>query len=103
MSFAGFSEAESEFLRSQRLARLATVSPRGWPQVVPVMYALTDEGGFEFDVDGAKLANLTADPRASLVVDAMGPKRGVSVQGRCTLIAPERARLDPVRSFSWGL
>ena len=100
-----FSAGELEFLRSQRLARLATVSPRGWPQVVPVMYELVDSAGlaFEFDVDGAKLRNLSADPRAALVVDAMGPKRGISVQGRCTLVGPERARLDPSRRVSWGL
>ncbi len=95
--------AELDFLRSQRIGRLATISPAGWPQVVPVMYALDEEGGFEFDVDGAKLRNLAAEPRAALVVDAAGPKRGVSVQGRCTMVAPERARLVPAHSFSWGL
>ena len=97
------SPAELEFLRSQRIGRLATISPAGWPQVVPVAYALDSEGAFEFDVDGAKLRNLAAEPRAALVVDASGPKRGVSVQGHCTLVAPERARLVPAHSFSWGL
>jgi pyridoxamine 5'-phosphate oxidase family protein len=95
--------AELEFLHSQRIGRLATISPAGWPQVVPVAYALDAEGAFEFDVDGAKLRNLAAEPRAALVVDASGPKRGVSVQGRCVLVAPERARLVPAHSFSWGL
>lgn len=94
---------ELEFLLSQRIGRLATISPAGWPQVVPVAYALDSEGAFEFDVDGAKLRNLAAEPRAALVVDASGPKRGVSVQGRCVLVAPERARLVPAHSFSWGL
>ena len=104
MSFPGFTDAELEFLRSQRLARLATVSPAGWPHVMPVMYALVEEGrALEFDADGAKLRNLAAEPRAALVVDAMGPKRGVSVQGRCTIVGHERARLEPERSFSWGL
>jgi pyridoxamine 5'-phosphate oxidase family protein len=36
-----FSDEEVAYLRSQRLARLATVSPDGQPDVVPV--------GFEFD------------------------------------------------------
>jgi pyridoxamine 5'-phosphate oxidase family protein len=36
-----FSDIEVEYLKSQRLARLATVSTRGQPDVVPV--------GFEFD------------------------------------------------------
>ncbi len=96
-----FTEQELEFLRSQRLCRLATVSPTGWPQVVPVMYKLTDDGAFEFDADGVKLRNLTVEPRSALVVDG-SPKRGVSVQGRTEVIGHERARLTPVRKFSWG-
>jgi pyridoxamine 5'-phosphate oxidase family protein len=98
-----FTPNEIEFLRSQRIGRFATVSPTGWPHVMPVMYSVDDEGALEFDVDGVKLRNLQAEPRAAMVVDAMGPKRGVSIQGRASLIAPERARLDPVRKFSWGL
>jgi pyridoxamine 5'-phosphate oxidase family protein len=98
-----FTPSELEFLKSQRIARLATVGPSGWPHVVPVMYALTEHAAFEFDVDGVKLRNLTSEPRAALTVDAMGPKRGVAIQGRAELIAPDRARLDPLRKFSWGL
>jgi pyridoxamine 5'-phosphate oxidase family protein len=98
-----FTPGELEFLRSQRIGRVATVGPSGWPHVVPVMYSLDDEGAFEFDVDGVKLRNLTSEPRAAFVVDSMGPKRGVAVQGRAELIAPERARLTPARKFSWGL
>ena len=95
--------AELEFLRSQRIGRLATISPLGWPQVVPVMYALVGDDSFEFDVDGAKLRNLAAEPRAALVIDASGPKRGVSIQGRCELVTPSRALLVPAHHFSWGL
>jgi pyridoxamine 5'-phosphate oxidase family protein len=98
-----FTPAELEFLRSQRIARLATVGPSGWPHVVPVMFALDESGAFEFDVDGVKLRNLTSEPRAAMTIDAMGPKRGVAVQGQAELIAPDRARLNPVRKFSWGL
>ena len=97
-----FSEAEREFLKSQRLARLATVGPSGWPHVVPVMYKLTDDGAFEFDADGVKLRNITAEPRAALVVDG-APKRGISVQGRAEIIGHERARLTPAHKFTWGL
>lgn len=97
-----FTEAEQAFLRSQRLARLATVGPTGWPHVVPVMYSLTDDGAFEFDADGVKLRNIGTEPRAALVVDG-SPKRGVAVQGRTEVIGHERARLTPARKFSWGL
>jgi len=98
-----FTEPELEFLRSQRIGRLATVGPFGWPHVVPVMFALTDSGAFEFDADGVKLRNLQFEPRVAIVVDSMGPKRGIAVQGRAEVIGPERARLNGVRKFSWGL
>jgi len=101
--FAGFTPAELEFLHSQRLAHLATMGPGGWPHVMPVMYQLQEDGSFEFDADGVKLRNLTAEPRVALVVDAMGPRRGVAVQGRASVVGPERARLQPERRFSWGL
>jgi pyridoxamine 5'-phosphate oxidase family protein len=95
--------AELDFLRSQRVGRFATVGPTGWPHVVPVMYSVADEGWLDFDVDGVKLRNLSAEPRAAMVVDAMGPRRGIAMQGRVELIAPERARLKPLHKFSWGL
>ena len=95
--------AELEFLRSQRIGRLATAGPTGWPHVVPVMYTMNDDGSLDFDVDGVKLRNLSHESRAAMVVDAMGPRRGVAMQGRVELIAPERARMKPVRKFAWGL
>lgn len=98
-----FSAAELEFLRSQRIARLGTVGPSGWPHVVPVMYTMNDDGSLDFDVDGVKLRNLSSEPRAAMVVDAMGPRRGVALQGRVSLIAPERARMKADRKFAWGL
>ncbi len=98
-----FSAAELDFLRSQRIGRFATVGPSGWPHVMPVMYSVSDEGWLDFDVDGVKLRNLTAEPRAAMVVDAMGPRRGVAIQGRVELFGPERARLLPAHKFSWGL
>jgi hypothetical protein len=38
-----------------------------------------------------------------MVVDAMGPKRGIAMQGHVSLLAPERARMKPERKFAWGL
>ena len=52
---------------------------------------------------GAKPDLTGGDLRIAVVVDAMGPKRGVALQGTTELIGPERARLTPVRKFSWGL
>ena len=98
-----FSAAELEFLRSQRIGRFATVGPSGWPHVAPVMYTMNDDGSLDFDVDGVKLRNLTAEPRVAMVVDAMGPKRGIAMQGQVELIAAERARLRPLHKFVWGI
>jgi hypothetical protein len=66
------------------------------------MATISESGTFEFDVDGVKLRNIKAEPRAALVFDGT-PKRGVAIQGHVELIGPERARLVPVRKFSWGL
>jgi pyridoxamine 5'-phosphate oxidase family protein len=96
-------EAELAYLRSERIGRLATVGPAGFPHVMPVRYSVTDEGALEFDADGIKLRNLSAEPRVAFVVDGMGPRRGVALQGVATMIGPERARLEPRRAFSWGL
>ncbi len=93
---------ELEFLRSQRIGRLATVGPTGWPHVMPVMYTVLESGELEFDADGVKLRNLSQEPRAALVVDAGGPRRGIAMQGRAAIIGHERARLAPERKFSWG-
>lgn len=97
------SEAERAYLASERIGRLATVGPTGFPHVMPVRYTLTDEGALEFDADGVKLRNLTAEPRVAFVVDGTGPRRGVAIQGRASVIGPERARLEPGKVFSWGL
>lgn len=98
-----WSPSELDFLRSQRIGRLATVGPGGWPHAAPVMYSLLPDGSLEFDADGVKLRNLLHEPRVAFVVDAMGPKRGLAIQGRASLVGDERARLEPVRRFAWGL
>ncbi|HXF73865.1 MAG TPA: TIGR03668 family PPOX class F420-dependent oxidoreductase [Actinomycetota bacterium] len=69
-------EARRRFAEA-RVGRLATVRPEGGPHVVPVVFAL-DGGTVWFAVDEKpkrhrrlqRLANLEADPRASVLVDA---------------------------------
>jgi PPOX class probable F420-dependent enzyme len=69
-------EARRRFSEA-RVARLATVRPGGAPHVVPVVFAV-DGDTVWFVVDEKpkrhrrlqRLANLEADPRASLLVDA---------------------------------
>jgi pyridoxamine 5'-phosphate oxidase family protein len=97
------SNAELAYLRSQRIGRLATVGPTGFPHVMPVRYELLTDGSLEFDADGIKLRNVLTEPRVAFVVDTMGPRQGVAIQGHALVVGPERVRLAPDRTFSWGL
>lgn len=110
-----FSQDEIEFIRSQRLARIATVSRGGQPDVAPV--------GFQFDgkrfyVGGIqnsrtfKYKNVQAgNRRVALVVDDLASTapwhpRGVKIHGTAELGEREgRAVLiiTPARSWSWGI
>jgi PPOX class probable F420-dependent enzyme len=68
-------DARSRFAAAP-VARLATVDPSGAPHLVPVVFAVEDDTVFTA-VDGKpkstqrlkRLANITANPRVSLLVD----------------------------------
>ena len=69
-----FTPAELEYLRTQRLGRLATLGPDGGPQVRPVGFLVDPDSG-TIDVPGLdnpstqKWRNVLRDDRVSLVVD----------------------------------
>lgn len=113
-----FSDRELAYLRSQRLARIATASPAGQPDVAPV--------GFEFDGErfyagGVTLArtfkyrNVGANARVALVVDdleSVDPlkPRGVKVHGRARIVhregrlgQGEYLEITPAAHWSWGI
>jgi pyridoxamine 5'-phosphate oxidase family protein len=114
-----FTEEEAGYLRSQRLARLATVAPGGQPDVVPV--------GFEFDgtyiyvggmdpVRTRKFRNVAAgNDQVALVVDDLvsadpWTPRFLRVYGTAELIEREGQfgpapymRITPTISWSWNL
>src|SRR2546429_9559552 len=114
-----FTEEEAAYLRSQPLARIATVGPDGQPAVAPV--------GFEFDgtylyVGGRspertrKFLNLEAGPAqiALGVDDLVSPDpwapRGLRVYGAAELIEREgmfgpgaSMRITPGPPWGWNL
>jgi pyridoxamine 5'-phosphate oxidase family protein len=117
-----FSADETEYLRSQPLARLATAASGGQPDVVPV--------GFEFDgshfwVGGPgasflatrKARNVSAgNTEVALVVDDLVSfepfiARGIRVYGRADppvervgMVGPGHyLRITPVVSWSWNM
>jgi pyridoxamine 5'-phosphate oxidase family protein len=114
-----FSEEEVAYLRSQRLARIATVSADGQPDVVPV--------GFEFDgtdvyvsgidpVKTRKFRNVRAgNTKVALVVDDLAPTapwapRYLRIYGDAELVERQGQfghgayiRITPTTSWSFNL
>jgi pyridoxamine 5'-phosphate oxidase family protein len=115
-----FSDDELRFLRSQPLGRLATVSSRGQPDVVPV--AVEYDGRYFWvggpDVTGTrKYKNVAAgNKQVGLVFDELPSlepfiARGLRVDGvaeqpfeRVGMVGPGVfMRITPVVSWSWNL
>ena len=113
-----FSEKEISYLQSQRLARIATVSSDGEPDVAPI--------GFTFDhgrllVGGLdlkrtlKYTNAKATGRAAIVVDdlpSVSPPqpRGIKVHGTARIVpaeahlgSTEYIEITPQKYWSWGI
>jgi pyridoxamine 5'-phosphate oxidase family protein len=117
-----FTDEEVDYLRSQGLARIATMGPDGQPDVVPVAYEYED-GQFWVGGVGAsvtttrKFRNVAAGAdRVALVVDDMVSfdpfiARGIRVYGTATgpvervgMIGPGTfLSIAPTESWSWNM
>jgi pyridoxamine 5'-phosphate oxidase family protein len=120
-----FSNKELEYLKGQRLARLATADTTGAPHVVPVGFRLSDDGD-AIDVGGhgfmrsKKYRDLRANPRVAVVIDDLASvnpwtPRGLEVRGTAELHDSGGAerfgrgwdeawlRILPERVISWGI
>jgi pyridoxamine 5'-phosphate oxidase family protein len=84
-----FTEKEIEYMRSQRLGRLATVRPDGTPQIAPVGFHYNAEldvieiGG-RFMSQSKKFRNILQNPNVALVIDDVLPPwqpRFVEIRG----------------------
>jgi pyridoxamine 5'-phosphate oxidase family protein len=84
-----FTEKEIEYLRSQRLGRLATIRPDGTPQIAPVGFHYNAEldvieiGG-RFMSRSKKFRNIVQNPNVALVIDDVLPPwqpRFVEIRG----------------------
>lgn len=110
-----FSDAEAEYLRGQRLGRLATLGPDGAPQARPVGFTVNDElgtiaiGGMNM-TSSRKWRNVQRDRRVTFVVDDLASvdpwlPRGVEVRGEA--IAMDEGggviRIHPRRVLAWGI
>ena len=117
-----FTPAEIEYLNSQRLGRLATLSSDGSPHVVPVAFRYNPEtdtidiGGREF-AKKKKYRDVRGDGRVAFVVDDVLPPwrpRAIEIRGRADVLAAggktimanfddEFFRIRPARVVSWGI
>ncbi|MFD9033961.1 PPOX class F420-dependent oxidoreductase [Streptomyces sp. NPDC059567] len=120
--FEGFSEDERAYLRTQRLARMATVDPDGQPQANPVGFFPQEDGtvlvGGLAMGRSKKWRNLQTNPKVALVVDDLASVRpwrvrGVEIRGVAELLvgphelgphfSEQVIRIHPRRIHSWGL
>ena len=111
---AVFTDGELEFLLSQRLARLATASKVGQPDVSAVGFAVSDDTIVSGGIDLTKTIryrHLLENPQATIVIDdlvSVDPwrPRGVKVRGPATLEddgGHPRIRIRPHVVWSWGI
>ena len=111
---AVFTDGELEFLRSQRLARLATASKTGRPDVSAVGFAVSGDTIVSGGIDLTKTIryrHVLENPQAAIVIDdlvSVDPwrPRGVKVRGTATLEDDEgrlRIRIRPQVVWSWGI
>src|SRR5215472_12776252 len=122
---ATFSDKEFDYLKGQRLARLATADAESAPHVVPVGFRLSDDGA-AIEVGGRNFAkskkyrDLKVNPRVAIVIDDLASvdpwtPRGLEVRGAAELHdsgGGERfgpgwdevwVRIVPQRVISWGI
>ncbi len=109
-----FTAAERDYLSGQQMARLATASPDGMPDVSAVRFSLDGESIVSGGIDITKTVryrHLLANPKATLVVDDLASTdpwkpRGVKVRGRAVLEddgGKPRIRIEAETVWSWGI
>ena len=115
---ADFSKAQIDYLRSQRLGRLATLRPDGSLQNNPVTFSLDEKSGTieigGFNMGGSqKYKNVVANGQAAFVVDdlkSVDPwtPRMVEIRGTAEPIPnadPRKStiRIHALRVISFGI
>ena len=117
-----FTDIELEYLRTQRLGRLATINKHGEPQIAPVTFFYNtkldtiDIGGLH-NSESQKFRNVARNGLASFVIDDVLPPfqpRGIEIRGHAEALPdggqtispdfdPAVIRLTPGRIISWNL
>ncbi len=109
-----FTDLEVEYLRSQRLARLATASATGQPDVSAVGFGLDGDSIISGGIDLTKTVrfrHLRENPRATIVIDDLASTdpwtpRGIKARGSARVEDHEgtlRIRIEPDVIWSWNI
>jgi pyridoxamine 5'-phosphate oxidase family protein len=109
-----FTTAEREYLAGQQLARLATASPDGTPDVSAVRFFVDGDSIISRGLDLTKTVryrHLLVNPQATLVVDDLASldpwkPRGIKVRGPAVIEDDDgkpRIRIRPETVWSWGI
>lgn len=119
---SAFTPAEIEYLKSQRLGRLATVNAAGAPHVVPVGFRYNpdldtiDIGGHRIG-QTRKFRDAASGRSVALVIDDVLPPwqaRGIEIRGQAEALSeggkeimadfsPELLRIKPAKIIAWGI
>lgn len=116
-----FREAEIEYLKSQRIGRIATVGRSGMPHAVPLRYVYNVTLD-TIDLLGSgmgsskKYRDASATGNIAFVVDDLssGKPRGIEIRGHAETLTeggdlilpgvdPQFIRLTPIYIASWGI
>jgi pyridoxamine 5'-phosphate oxidase family protein len=118
-----FSDAELDYLRSQRIGRLATMAPDGALQNSPVGFEVDADAGV-INIGGAdlgntrKFRNVAANGKVAFVIDDIASVspwtvRGLEIRGvgealtgqvpAHPYLSAEVIRVHPRRIISWGM
>jgi pyridoxamine 5'-phosphate oxidase family protein len=110
-----FTQKEKDYINSQHLLRLATVSASGQPDVAPLSFRFEDEKFFitGFDITKTfKYKNVLAgNALVSLVIDDLASvqpwqARGIKVHGSAQILESNGRPslvITPQRLWSWGV
>jgi PPOX class probable F420-dependent enzyme len=102
-----------EFIREQRVARLATADPDARPSVVPICYAFDGEHIYSpldekpksvGDARLKRIRNIELNPEVALVIDEYSEDwsrlRYVLIRGAAEIIEPERDGAEHARAVA---
>lgn len=85
------SKLESEFLVSQKVARITTVTGRGIVHVVPVCYTFDGQDiYFATDLESKKIRNIALNKKVSIIIDEYSEDwsrlKGILIYGEAEIL-----------------